>query len=150
MKPKIPLAIKHGHEYLVADLKKVIQQGGKVKEKAEELDEYMNYHFSKEEEYALPPLGLLLVLTEGKWDLDPQEAIKMSDTLQEKFEEMSKEHENIAKLMHELKDIAEKEHNSVAKQFVKNLTLHVELEDQVLYPATLLIGNYLKNVRGKG
>lgn len=146
MKPKIPLSIQHGHEYLSDELKKVMAQGGEIKNKAEILSEYMKKHFIKEEEYALPPLGLLLALSEGGWDIDPAEAIKMSDTFQEKFDEMKQEHENISKLINDLEIVAEKENNHAAKRFIKNLNLHVELEDQVLYPATLLIGNYLKHV----
>lgn len=145
MKPIIPTAIVSGHENLCAELKTVIALGGEIGEKAEILDEYMNFHFVKEEEYALPPLGLLLALSEGNWKLDPTEAIKMADIFQSKLAEMSEEHKNISRLLQDLKTVADKQNNSVAKQFVKNLLLHVNLEDQVLYPATILIGNYLKN-----
>jgi len=32
-------------------------------------------------------------------------------------------------------------------RFVKDLTQHVDIEDQVLYPATILVGNYLKQMK---
>lgn len=146
MKPKIPKAIQHGHESLCSELEDVIEQGGKVGEKAKSLKDTMEFHFKKEEEYALPPLGLLMALSEGSWEINAKEAIKMADSLQADWCEMAKEHSDIAKVMHELKQIAEEEDNSIAKHFVKSLTLHMELEDQVLYPATILIGNYLKNI----
>lgn len=148
MKPKIPKAIQHGHEHLCEELKNIMIKGGEIGEKAKILDEYMSYHFKKEEEYALPPLGLLLALSEGDWELDPKEAIKMSDTLHEKLEEMTKEHVHILKLLKDLEVVANKEDDIWAKHFIKNLRLHAELEDQVLYPATLLIGDYLKHVKG--
>lgn len=146
MKPKIPKAIQHGHESLCSELEDVIDQGGRVGEKAKTLKDTMNFHFRKEEEYALPPLGLLVALSEGSWEIDSKEAIKMADSLQTDWCEMAKEHSDIAKVMHELKQIADEDNNFVAKQFVKSLTLHMELEDQVLYPTTILIGNYLKNI----
>lgn len=147
MKPKIPKAIQHGHEHLCEELKEIIAKDGEIGEKAKILEDYMNKHFIKEEEYALPPLGLLLALSEGDWELDPTEAIKMSDTLQEKLEEMTKEHAYILKLLKDLEVVANKEDDLFVKQFIKNLRLHAELEDQVLYPATLLIGNYLKHMK---
>lgn len=146
MSPKIPKAIQHGHESLCSELEDVIDQGGRVGEKGKSLKDTMNFHFRREEEYALPPLGLLLALSEGSWEIDAKEAIKMADSLKADWCEMAKEHADIAKVMRELKQIAEEENNFVAKQFVKSLTLHMELEDQVLYPTTILIGNYLKNI----
>lgn len=146
MKTKVPKAIQHGHKNLQLELKSIIAEGGKIGEKAKILSDMMISHFEKEEKYALPPLGLLLTLSEGNWKIEKNEAIRMADTLQAKLSEMTKEHEYISKLLQNLKIAADEENNSQAKYFVKNLTLHVELEDQVLYPATILIGNYLKKI----
>lgn len=103
MNPKIPDAICHGHEVLVAELNDVIIIGGKVGEKAKLLADTMESHFKKEEEYALPPLGLLVALSEGSWEINSQEAIKMADNLQKSMEEVKQEHKAIAKVMNELK-----------------------------------------------
>lgn len=145
MKPKIPQSLQHGHENLLIEIKELIKSGGKIGEKAKVLNDAMKPHFDKEENFALPPLGLLIALSEGSWEIDKTEAIKMADTLKEKFNEMAQDHKDILKMLDELKVIAEEENNIHAKIFVKNLKVHAELEDQVLYPATLLIGNYLKN-----
>jgi len=146
MKLKVPSAIIHGHQNLLAELKEVIAIGGKTGEKAKFLGETMAPHFEKEEEYALPPLGLLLNLSKGNWEVSTQEAIKMADNLELRLIEMMKDHANISKVMRELKLLAEEENHFVAKQFIKNLVQHMELEDEVLYPTTILIGNYLKKV----
>lgn len=147
MKPKIPKSILNGHENLCSELKAIITLGGDTGKKAELLNKIMTAHFIKEEEFALPPLGLLLALSEGNWKIDSNEAIKMSDRLQSKLSEMKKEHENIEKALKNLKHSADEEDNLKAKQFVKDLLLHVEIEDQVLYPTTILIGNYLKKMK---
>jgi len=146
MKLKVPKAITHGHDNLIAELKDVIDMGGRIGEKARLLGLVMAPHFKKEEEYALPPLGLLLALSEGGWEINAQEAIKMADNLQFKLEEMTIEHQNILRIMNEFKLISEEENNIAGRLFIKSLTLHIELEDQVLYPATILVGNYLKKV----
>lgn len=145
MKLKIPQSLQQGHENLCAEIKELIQYGGRIGEKAKFLHNVMKPHFEKEERFALPPLGLLIALSEGSWDIDKEEAIKMADTLKEKFDEMAQDHKNILKVLDELNVVAEEENHFHAKIFVKNLKVHAELEDQVLYPATLLIGNYLKH-----
>lgn len=147
MKPSIPKALKYGHENLLLEIKDLISLEGNVGEKAEKLYMVMSPHFEKEEKYALPPLGLLLTLSEGSWEIDAEEAIRMSDMLKEKLSEFKKEHENIDRALQNLKIAAEEEDNYNAKQFVKDLLQHVEIEDQVLYPATILVGNYLKKMR---
>lgn len=145
MTPKVPNALLHGHENLTLEIKDLINKSGKIGEISQILNKKLHDHFLKEEKYALPPLGLLLALSEGNWKIDKDEAIKMADTLQSNFAEMTQEHQDISKTLNELKIVAEQEDDFFTKQFVENLTLHVELEDQVLYPATILIGNYLKN-----
>lgn len=145
MKPKTPKALKHGHETLYADLDNIISFGGNIGEKAKCLANLLYPHFKKEEEFALPPLSLLLALSQGHWEIDSQAAIEMANKLQDKHAEMKKEHGAIGIALLELRNVAEEENNSKTKRFVKDLTLHVEIEDQVLYPTTILIGNYLKN-----
>lgn len=147
MKPKTPKAIRHGHENLCSELQAIINFRGNIGEKAEFLSHIMYAHFQKEEEYALPPLGLLLALSEGNWQVCSEEGIKMADILQSKLSELKKEHENILEALQGLKIAGEKENNADVKDFVNDLTIHVDVEDQVLYPATILIGNYLKHLK---
>lgn len=147
MRPKTPKSIKSGHENLCYELKIITKSGGIIAEKAKLLEKDMYPHFQKEEKYALPPLGLLLALSDGNWEIYSSEAIKMSEMLQLKLSELKGEHDQIMKTMQDLKVIADEQNNIDAKEFIKDLTLHVEIEDQVLYPATILIGNYLKKLR---
>lgn len=147
MKPKTPKAIKNGHENLCTELQDIIVLGGKIGEKAEILKLDMYPHFEKEEKYALPPLGLLLAMSEGNWEIDTDAAIEMSDMLQLKLSELQQEHNNILKALQDFRTVANEENILIAKQFVKDLMLHIEVEDQVLYPATILIGNYLRHLK---
>lgn len=146
MKLKVPKAIIHGHANLIIEMSEVIAIGGEIAEKAKQLRDTMVPHFKKEEEYALPPLGLLIAFSEQNWEINAQEAIKMAENLQLRMEEMKQDHTNIRATLNELKILGEREGNFIVKMLVRSLTLHMELEDEVLYPATLLIGNYLKKV----
>lgn len=147
MKPETPKLIKSGHENLCSELEALIASDGNIGERAEILKNVMYPHFEKEEEYALPPLGLLLALSEGHWQIDSDEAIKMADILQSKLSELKNDHENILVELQNLKNVADSENNLNAKQFAKDLKLHAALEDQILYPTTILIGSYLKKLK---
>lgn len=147
MKPKTPTALKNGHENLYKDIEVIVSSGGKTAEQANTLAKVLHPHFKKEEEYALPPLSLLIALSEGNWKIDSKTAIVMADRLHSELTEMKKEHDNINRILEKLKMLAIEEKNLKAMRFVDDLNLHIEIEDQVLYPATILIGNYLKTSR---
>ncbi len=146
MQLKVPKAIVHGHANLIIELHEVIALGGKIGEKAKQLQAEMAPHFKKEEEYALPPLGLLIAFSEQKWEINAEEAIRMAENLELRLQEMKDDHAEITKTLNELKSLGEEEGNFIVKMFVKSLTVHMEMEDEVLYPATILIGNYLKKI----
>lgn len=144
--PEVPESLKHGHDNLCFELKNIVAIGGDIGAKAKLLNKIMISHFKKEEEYALPPLGLLLALADGNWELDAAEAIKMSEILKSKLSELKKEHDNISLALQKLKEVAMEKNNLSVNRFVKDLVQHVDIEDQVLYPATILVGNYLKQI----
>lgn len=146
MKLKTPKAVIHGHANLMMELNEVIAIGGIIGEKAKQLREEMTPHFKKEEEYALPPLGLLLAFSEENWEINSEEAIKMADNLKLRLNEMKDDHANIKSVMKELKLMGEEKNNFIVKMFIRSLVQHLELEDEVLYPATILVGNYLKKI----
>ena len=57
---QIPSSLKAEHEELHSELVRATKAGGSTGEAAkEEVVKLMHPHFLKEEEYALPPLGLL-------------------------------------------------------------------------------------------
>lgn len=142
MEIKTPKAITHGHASLRSEFNAIIKNYPYLEKETHPLNETMIKHFNKEEQYGLPPLGLLLNLSEGKWELDEDAIIKMTDALNSHIAELKEEHENISKNILGLKAIAEKENNLDLKRFINDLEIHMELEDQVLYPASNLIGNY--------
>ena len=59
MELRIPESLELEHEELHEQLYKGIKEGGKVDEAARAVADILHPHFEREEEYALPPLGLL-------------------------------------------------------------------------------------------
>lgn len=66
MKFKIPTSLQLEHEELHAELAKATQVTGRLGDAAKNAATILDPHFRKEEEYALPPLGLLSLLAGGK------------------------------------------------------------------------------------
>lgn len=141
---EIPRPMKKEHEELHNELKKGIKEKGKVGEAARAVAKILHPHFVKEEEYAMPPLGLLTIFAKGRVSTKMREALVMTNKLQTNLDEMLKEHKEIVAALKKLVAAAKKENKLEYVRFADKLILHAQTEEQVYYPASLLIGKYLK------
>jgi hypothetical protein len=142
----VPSSIQAEHRHLHEQLEAAIAAGGTTGERAKAVAAVLGPHFEEEEAFAMPPLGLLEALAHDKPVTDEQVrgAIEMSDRLRGDYEKMLKEHQQIQEALRALATAAEQEHHPEHAAFAHNLMAHAQNEEQVLYPATLLIGQYLK------
>jgi len=85
---KIPTPLKLEHDELHADLVKATQAGGRVGDAAKMVAKVLHEHFVKEEEFALPPLGLLSALARDQIDEDMKTVVPMTDRLKAELPEM--------------------------------------------------------------
>ena len=109
MKFKIPESLKHEHEELHAELKNAIKAGGKVGEAAKAVADVLHPHFMKEEEYAMPPLGLLSALAEGRVTPEMRDVLPMTEKLRADLPQMLEEHKAIIASLNNLTEAAKKE-----------------------------------------
>ena len=157
MELTIPESLEAEHEELHQQLYKGIKMGGKVGEAAKAVADILHPHFKKEEEYALPPLGLLSSLVSeeheqmrrGGEDSKITQDIKnnvivMTDKLNADLPHMIEEHNEIVTALNNLIEIAKVENKTDLVAFAEKLKLHAKAEEQVLYPTAILIGKYLK------
>ncbi len=144
MEFKIPQPLKEEHEELHSDLVKATKAGGKIGDAAKAVAGVLHPHFMKEEEYALPPLGLLIVLAEGKVAPEMRDVLTMTDKLKRELPQMLEEHKAIVGALENLREVAKKENKIEYAHFAEKLILHARTEEEVLYPAAILIGEYLK------
>jgi hypothetical protein len=141
---RIPSALKKEHEELHAELVRATKLGGPVGEAAEAVAKALHPHFVKEEEYALPPLGLLPALAEGQVTPDMRAVLRLTDRLRKDMPEMLAEHQAVMAELKKLTEVARAERQHEVVQFAEKLGLHAQTEEQVLYPAALLVGEYVK------
>lgn len=139
-----PPAIAIEHEHLHEQLAAARDAGGETGQAAQAVAEVMAPHFEEEERYAMPPLGLLPALGRGEVSEEMRPAIRMAEQLEANYEQMLAEHERIIEALKQLETAAERDGHADHAAFAGRLILHAQHEEQVLYPTTLLIGEYLR------
>jgi len=148
MKFKIPHTLKIEHEELHEILRKATKEPGEVGDSAKALAELMHPHFVKEEEYALPPLGLLHDLSQGKVTPDMKEVLSLTDKLKVELSRMLWEHRLIIDALERLSLAASKADKLEYAEFGISLTRHAQTEEEVSYPTAILIGEYVREKLG--
>jgi len=96
MPMKIPRSLAVEHEALHAKLVALTKISGRVGEAARHVAAVLHPHFVKEEEYALPPLGLLVSIAQGGVTPEMRAAVAMTERLKKDLPEMLAEHQRAA------------------------------------------------------
>ena len=144
MKTQIPHPLKAEHAELHAELVTATQVTGRIGEAAKAVAKVMHPHFVKEEEFALPPLGVLPALADGRVTPDMRDILTMTERLKAELPEMLAEHQTIVGALRALGEAAEQERNRDVARFAEKLIRHAQTEEQVMYPAAILAGEYVK------
>ena len=101
-------------------------------------------HFKREDEIALPPPGLLAALARGERPAAMSEALALSDALRKELPRMLEEHKQIRAATEKLRNAARAEKATVHEQFAEELLLHAQSEEEVLYPAAILVSDIIR------
>ena len=96
------------------------------------------------EEFALPPIGLLEALARGEVGDEMRGVLVMTERLKAELPEMLREHHAVVAALRQLIAAADEEKLPEHARFAEKLMLHAKKEEEVLYPAAILIGAYLK------
>ena len=140
----IPPSLEAEHEEIHEALTAATGVPGEVGAAAKALATVLHPHFERENQIALPPLGRLAPLAAGKTPAGLQEALAMSDALRKELPRMMEEHERIRAATAKLRDVARKEKAPVHERFAERLAAHARTEEEVLYPAAILIGDIIR------
>lgn len=142
----IPPSVRVEHESIHSALVKATRAPGRVGPAARHLAAVLDPHFVREEEVALPPLGLLAPLAAGEPVPDAilAEALAMSDSLRSELPRMLAEHEKIRAAVEKLRLAARADRASQYERLAEQLALHARMEEEVLYPAAVLVGDLIR------
>ena len=144
----IPEPLKLEHNELHEDLAWATKAGGRVGEAAKAVARVLHDHFVDEEAFALPPLGILSELSTGQIPSDIRAVLLMTERLKAELPRMLAEHEAIVAALRSLIVAAQAENRPEIVHFAEKLTLHARREEEVLYPAAIVVGEYLKQKTG--
>jgi len=144
MELSIPEPLRAEHAELHAELMSATKIGGRVGEAAKEVARRLHPHFVREEEFALPPLALLGPLVTGDTAPAMADVLTLTDKLRAELPGMLAEHKEIVAALGELEAAANAENKPQYARFAEKLIQHAQTEEEVLYPAALLIGRYVR------
>jgi hypothetical protein len=143
MNNPIPASLKAEHDQLHAELAKATGETGALGEAARDVARLLHPHFVKEEQYALPPLGLLSRLAWGTVTPDMRSILAVTLRLKAELPAMLVEHKQIVAALQRFRARAHEAGRAEYERFADALMLHAQNEEQVLYPAAILVGEYL-------
>jgi hypothetical protein len=145
---KIPEALRLGHDEARAELVRATSMPGRVGEAARRVADVCLPHFEHEEQTVFPVFGLLPELASGKVRPAMVEVLPLVSRVRTWREALGGAHHTITTAIQGMLQAAHKEDNREIIEFTYNLRMHERLEDEVIFPTVLLIGNYIQERLG--
>ena len=141
---RIPESIRAEHEEIHAELERITRMPGDIGAAARTLAAVLHPHFVREEQIALPPLGLLAPLARGDAATGMRGVLPMTDSLRAELPRMLEEHRAIRTATFRLRDAALTVRDEAVKSFAEKLALHARSEEEIFYPAAVLVGDLVR------
>ena len=130
-----------------ADLREMLwraeKAGGRTGAAAVEVMKVLFPHMFLEERYAVPPLKLLPLLARGELTPDMKAMLPRVDKLKAEMPRMLEDHRLIVLAVRNLLRAATEESHSEYVQVASKIIAHAQHEEDVLYPAAILVGEYI-------
>lgn len=142
--PRIPSALAAEHEALHAELATATKLKGPVGAAARDLAAVLQPHFVREQQIALPELGMLVPLSRNDLETNMADVVPLADSLRVELPAMLREHQRIAAAARVLRDAAGRAGMPRYVRFADALLQHAQLEEQITYPAAILVGQTIK------
>ena len=145
-KLEIPKSLQVEHAAIHTTLVEATKVQGPVGAAAKTLAEALHSHFDREEGIALPPLGVLARLADGVPipDAELSRALSLSDSLRRVLPHVLGEHSRIGRAVESLREAAKAEHMPKYEMLADQVALHAQHEEEVLYPAAMLVGDLIR------
>lgn len=140
-----PAPLQAEHAELHATLREAIAEPGAVGEAAREVARLLHPHFVREEEFALPPLALLAEIVRRGVTPEMARVLPMTQRLKAELPAMLEEHAIIVRALDKLRVAARDARRPQYEKFAEALVLHARMEEEVLYPAAILLGDFVQS-----
>jgi hypothetical protein len=140
----IPDAMREEHEELHNEPLKATRIPGPVGKTAKHVAEILHPHFERENELAMPVIGLGRELAEDGSSTDFPRALELTEKFKSEYAKMLREHEEIVEGLAELEKAAKSAKKHAVIEFARKLRMHAKTQEDLIYPAVLIVGKLLK------
>ena len=140
----IPESLRKEHDEIHGELVTATKLSGPVGKAARALADLLHPHFVREEEIALPPLGLMAALARGEISPEMRDVLPLTDSLRAELPRMLEEHEEIGAATVRLGEVANAEGHASVARLAEKLLLHARSEEEVFSPAAILVGEVVR------
>ena len=148
MRIQIPKSLRVEHDELHDFLAAARHEPGALGDALRRVARLLEPHFRKEEAFAMPPLGLLARLARHEVHAAMAEVYPHTDWLKNNLPALVAEHDAIGATVHEMLEAARDSGRTDYIDFAEKLVNHLRVEEEVLYPAAILVGEYLRLLLG--
>jgi hypothetical protein len=148
-KADLPSVLRTAHEELHEEMVAATRLGGETGAAAQAVVRVLFPHILLEEEFGIPPLSLLPRLARGEITADMASVLRWTELLKAELPRMLDEHRQIVEALKGFLRAATAEQHSGYARLAEKLSVHVQLEEEVLYPASIVVGEYLKLKLGR-
>ena len=136
-----PPSIEKDHEEILELMIRVQHLSGKTGSLAEKLAKDLKPHIDREEALALPLLGILKDIAQGRLKNGvAKKAAVLCSKFEKEYANMVRAHTEIRGHLERLKKVGLEEGHPTALRFAEALDRHAREEEEVFYPAALLAG----------
>lgn len=146
-KPDVPYCIKEEHDHLLREMEKLTLAKDSTSRVATRTLELMRHHFQEEEDYVLPPLQTLPMLASEMIPEHSAEIIRLTEKLRSQLAHMNAEHQMIRTHLKELRVAVAYDNRPDISLLEEQIDRHARVEEEVYFPAAMLVGKYLKEMR---
>lgn len=139
--PGSPGILVNQHQDLLAKARLLSAEKDSIGVKLYDL---LKYHFTEEEQYVFPVLAKLPELAAGNIPANSDSIVALTMKFKSNSAKLLAEHQMIKSLIEEYKVGAKTQSQTGFEEFQKALAEHASAEEEIFFPATVLIGDYLK------
>lgn len=140
----IPESMRAEHSEIHQALVRATKAPGRAGAAARDVAKLLDPHFAREEQIALPPLGLLEPLSRGEFTPEMRAVLPMTDSLRAELPRMLEEHKAIRAATLRMIEVARANGNVTVKNLGERLAAHARGEEEMFYPAAIIIGDVVR------
>lgn len=146
---QVPKSLASEHHEILETLARATHEPGELGRLAVALEQALGPHFVREEQIAAPPLGLLPMLAHGPATAEMRAVLPMTQALETELPRMLEEHGAIRNALARFRAEAVKASKPDYVRFCDTLAAHALQEEEILYPAAIVVGRYVDRTAPK-